>query len=333
MINSIITKTGSYIPTVKVHNNQFLGNHFYAADGSYLVSLTATNDQGSDVFTDTVEALPLPAADFGYVADLLVVTFTNASMYADSYMWDFGDGNTSTDVDPVHTYAAAGSYTVTLEATGDCGTDTYSVMLTVSEEPCIPLTGVAIQGATAGMPGTYTFTTSYEPVGATPPIDYLWDDGGTADTSVRTFDVTGTYTLTVSATNCDGTMVEDTHVIVISEEPVCVEVTGVDLTQVTTGTLYVGNQVDFLADIMPDGFTAPYTYTIVYGDGSSDTGSSSADPMAFNYTYDTAGTYTVEFWAWNCDMTEPVTATVEVTVMEAVPEGFTIYLPVVMRQS
>ena len=36
MVNSIITKTGSYIPTVKVHNKQFLGNHFYAADGTRL---------------------------------------------------------------------------------------------------------------------------------------------------------------------------------------------------------------------------------------------------------------------------------------------------------
>jgi VCBS repeat-containing protein len=49
----------------------------------------------------------------------LTVNFTNLTQPADlvtSYLWDFGDGNTSTEVNPVHTYAAGGSYTVSLTA-------------------------------------------------------------------------------------------------------------------------------------------------------------------------------------------------------------------------
>ena len=46
------------------------------------------------------------------------VTFTNYSVNATSHAWDFGDGNTSTETNPTHTYAEGGSYEVTLTATG-----------------------------------------------------------------------------------------------------------------------------------------------------------------------------------------------------------------------
>ncbi|QCK14471.1 PKD domain-containing protein [Mangrovivirga cuniculi] len=58
---------------------------------------------------------------FNYSANGLEVAFTNESQNATGYTWDFGDGNTSTETNPVHTYAAEGTYTVTLTATD--GTD------------------------------------------------------------------------------------------------------------------------------------------------------------------------------------------------------------------
>ena len=52
------------------------------------------------------------------------VNFTNMSTNAVTYTWDFGDGETSTDEDPSHTYTEAGTYTITLFADGgDCGSD------------------------------------------------------------------------------------------------------------------------------------------------------------------------------------------------------------------
>ena len=47
------------------------------------------------------------------------INFVNGSMGATSYLWDFGDGNTSTDVNPSHVYGSAGTYTVKLMAIGD----------------------------------------------------------------------------------------------------------------------------------------------------------------------------------------------------------------------
>ena len=51
------------------------------------------------------------------------------------YLWDFGDGNTSTDVNPSHIYAAAGDYDVTLYAYNDCGMDEYTVTITITIAP------------------------------------------------------------------------------------------------------------------------------------------------------------------------------------------------------
>ena len=63
------------------------------------------------------------------------MTFADLSEGADAYLWDFGDGmGTSTETNPVYTYAAAGTYTVTLDITGPCGADTVEMAVTVAEE-------------------------------------------------------------------------------------------------------------------------------------------------------------------------------------------------------
>ena len=60
-------------------------------------------------------------------------TFHNQSQYTLDYSWDFGDGQTSKDNDPTHTYAAAGDYTVTLIASGlSDGTISYSQIITAN---------------------------------------------------------------------------------------------------------------------------------------------------------------------------------------------------------
>lgn len=62
-----------------------------------------------------------PVANFTYAADGLTVTFTNSSTDATSYLWNFGDGTTSTETSPVHSYSAADDYKVTLTAANDAG--------------------------------------------------------------------------------------------------------------------------------------------------------------------------------------------------------------------
>lgn len=60
-------------------------------------------------------------ADFTFTADGLTVTFANASKNAAKYTWNFGDGETSTDENPTHTYATSDSYEVSLKAVSASG--------------------------------------------------------------------------------------------------------------------------------------------------------------------------------------------------------------------
>ena len=62
-------------------------------------------------------------ADFTFTNTGLQVDFTNTSMNADTYLWNFGDMNTSTDTNVSHTYAANGVYTVHLKAYNQCFED------------------------------------------------------------------------------------------------------------------------------------------------------------------------------------------------------------------
>ncbi|MEY3369283.1 MAG: hypothetical protein RI973_2438, partial [Bacteroidota bacterium] len=94
----------------------------FTQPGTQLVSLTVANASGSANITKQIEVLPLAEPEFSFVISSdSVVTFTNASQNASSYSWDFGDGNNSTEENPVHTYQQSGLYKVKLIATNSCG--------------------------------------------------------------------------------------------------------------------------------------------------------------------------------------------------------------------
>ena len=76
-----------------------------------------------------------PRVDFGFSVDGLRVSFSNRTKGADHWEWDFGDGQTSTARKPSHTYAEAGTFTVTLTAwatDGSVASETQDV--TVDED-------------------------------------------------------------------------------------------------------------------------------------------------------------------------------------------------------
>jgi PKD repeat protein len=79
--------------------------------------------------------LPSPpvTAAFSFVAneDNLTVTFNNESSGASAFVWDFGDGKTSSRVSPVHTYKDTGSYTITLRASNSNWTDSDTQFLSL----------------------------------------------------------------------------------------------------------------------------------------------------------------------------------------------------------
>lgn len=97
--------------------------HVYDTAGTYTVTLNVTSINGcTDQVTQQVTVAPPPVADFTFDPEFgqspLLVDFTNNSTDAVSYLWDFGDGDTSTQAEPIHTYQNDGTYTITLTVTG-----------------------------------------------------------------------------------------------------------------------------------------------------------------------------------------------------------------------
>ena len=72
----------------------------------------------------------------------LNVTFTNASTNATSYSWVFGDGNTSTAVNPTDIYNTSGSYTVVLTANNGACSDTATAIIVINDNTSIIIPNV-----------------------------------------------------------------------------------------------------------------------------------------------------------------------------------------------
>lgn len=71
-------------------------------------------------------------ADFNYTTNQLDVNFTPDCFNTTQYLWNFGDGNTSTQASPSHSYATSGNYNVQLIASNSCYSDTITISITVA---------------------------------------------------------------------------------------------------------------------------------------------------------------------------------------------------------
>ncbi len=87
------------------------------------------NDDDGPTTSDVIASFQADVS----ATNFLEVSFSNFSQNATSYAWAFGDGNTSTEESPTHTYAAAGVYTVELTASNDKGSATKSETITITD--------------------------------------------------------------------------------------------------------------------------------------------------------------------------------------------------------
>lgn len=112
----------------------------YNTPGVYDVTLIASNSAGTStlVISEAVRVGGPPDAGFSLSADNLSITLANLSAGADSYLWDFGDGNTSTAASPTHAYSSSGEYEVSLTAANECGSDVLVIAVTIVQQP-VPL--------------------------------------------------------------------------------------------------------------------------------------------------------------------------------------------------
>jgi PKD repeat protein len=126
------------------------------------------------------------------------VQFTDISNYAASWLWNFGDGTTSTQQNPFHSYSSAGSYTVTLTVSYNGCIDTETKLVTVTGTSSLPTAGFtySITGCSGQI--QFTDTTFWSAV-------WLWSFGdGTTSTQqnpLHTYTQPGTYTVSLTITS------------------------------------------------------------------------------------------------------------------------------------
>jgi PKD repeat protein len=113
------------------------------------------------ILISSCEKAPVPTAIFSTTIDGMEVTFTNSSKDADTYAWDFGDGGSSTEMSPVHTYAENGDYSVSLTATGEGGEDVMTQTVTIDVSAFI---GTWLVDSTYQVATAYTNFTTATPV-------------------------------------------------------------------------------------------------------------------------------------------------------------------------
>lgn len=153
-------------------------------DFQYFVTLRVVNEQCADEITHVLTLLPAPPEalfEANYYASCppLKVQFINASSYGDSYLWDFGDGSTSTEESPNHTFYEEGYYNVSLTVSGDGGQKTFFDVLRVYG---LPKANFEVLPPIVVLPDGYaSFYNLSEGASA-----YLWDFGdGTLSTDIN----------------------------------------------------------------------------------------------------------------------------------------------------
>lgn len=256
----------------------------YPVAGTYNVTLQVNNGVGSNTLTKTnyITVQASPIAGFTWVKTGLTVNFTNTSLNATSYLWDFGDGNTSTQTNPSHTYATDGFYDVTLSATSSCGTETYMTNIPVFVAPTAEFTATPTTGCAP-------LSVGFVDQSSTNTLSWSWSfPGGTPSSSIQQFptvnySMPGTYSVTLQVSNPAGTDVEvKTNYITVGAAPTA------NYTFVVNGAT-----VAFTSTSTNPAGSGPLTYNWDFGDGNSST---QANPT---HTYTAGGTFGVTLTVTN----------------------------------
>jgi len=197
----------------------------YINPGTYTVSLTVTNAGGSNTKTVTNYITVKASPDVNFIGDSSVscppksVPFTNLTVPnaggTTTYLWDFGDGGTSTLASPTHLYTTSGNFNVTLLVTNSLGCSK-----TFTKNAYIPVAPVPVASFTSAnnnncvIPATVNFTNT-----STGATGYQWDFGdgstSTAANPSHQYNGAGSYTVRLIATNalgCKDTLIQNAFV-------------------------------------------------------------------------------------------------------------------------
>lgn len=279
---------GSIEPLVETDSRGIARATFTADGRPGVATVMAISGTQTASETITIATNPITAA-FSATAEGLTVIFVDQSVAASgsspptSWQWDFGDGATSSEPDPVHTYAEADTYFVTLTVANADASDSLTKPITVGDVPVAAFT-FEIEGLTV------VFTD--QSTGG--PTSWAWQFGdGTESTSqnpLHTYGASGTYFVRLTATN-DAGQSTVTQSIALSSGPTASFSATIDGLRVAFTDLSSGN---------------PTSWSWAFGDGGT---SKQPNPV---HNYSAAGTYLVQLTVSNSNGESSTSQTVTV---------------------
>ncbi len=271
--------------------------HLYTSVGTYSVNLTTGNAFGENltIKTDYITVFPRTAPDASFTATPvsgkvpLTVVFNDTSTSSPTtWLWDFGDGTTSPEQHPVHEYTAAGTYTVSLTATNDDGSDTETRPEYITVTPLVlPIADFTVNTTSGQVPLAVEFTD----ISSGTPTSWSWafGDGGVSEEQnpVHVYITTGQFTVSLQVTNEDGSNTTTKE-------------------QYITGSTIILPAAEFIANTtsgdapLAVGFTdqsagSPLSWLWSFGDGAT---SAEQNP---EHIYTSAGSFTVSLEVTNHD--------------------------------
>jgi gliding motility-associated-like protein len=215
-------------------------------------------------------------------ATVSIVNSTNTGPW--TYLWDLGDGTTSTD--PAlssHTYSTYGTYPISLTVTHGVCTQSATHTITILAIP--PLVDFDIQPASGCLPLTVQFTNLSK---YADPQTYLWDFGDGATSQgihpSHTYFNAGSFTVTLSASNVTGQTITAVKkdAVTVDQKPMAGFDTRPDLIYIPGGLLYTSNYT-----------TSATSYLWDFGDGET------SNEVRPSHAYTSEGTFTVTLVAKN----------------------------------
>lgn len=275
--------------------------HQYLAPGNYTVNLTITDAHGCVESVEIVSYIDVvvdltPETNFTSNATTCIegqsIAFTRTGLHGNNpatYAWDFGDLTAnSTDHDPVHVYAAAGTYTVSLmvtDADGDVSLTTRVDYITV-EADIVPDATFTANDTLIIAGESVAFT--HDASSGNEPAIYAWDFGNgfpnaTTENATHVYTTSGNFTVTLTITDANG----DWDVYAY---PVTIDVVESSTPEATftanTTSIVAGQSVQFTHTGSEGNILATHQWD--FGDGTAN--ATSENP---SHQYTVAGTYTV----------------------------------------
>lgn len=247
------------------------------SDTTYTVQLVVASSSGCiDSVSHVVTVYDLPNATFTILDDTVcsneAMLFANNSTNATNYLWDFGDGTTTTTISPAHTFTGIGSFDVMLVAYNSNGcTDTTNQTIFIDSIPVAAFTNTI---ECFGNPTAFTNQSTGN------PTTFSWDfgDGSPLDSSTdptHTYGASGNYLVSLTVTNalnCSDNVV------------LLVQVNDVPVADFSWSQTCHGQNMNFTDQSL----NSPITWDWDFGDGATDNVQS---PL---HLYADTGTYNVQ---------------------------------------